>query len=236
MAKSKIIIFTFLLFSALTSFSPYYTGIEKLSATLISRQVQNGQSVTIKGEIFYQRNGNLTTHFTYPKEYILLANSLGETKVYDPLKNTVLQYQNFLFSTQTSQFYYFFSGKTYDMGLTNIGYVQEKTYYDNNLLVTEWKLKKSDTKALIQKIKLVFDNQKPVYMDYRNLSDKIIRKVYYYNYTHLQEYDFPSVTTEIIYNDKDSTVTKTSYDNFKVNEQTNSPYFNYSIPPNAKSE
>lgn len=232
--KHKLYCFLLVLYISNASFLSPFDNIEKISASLISRQVQGGRSVTIRGDIFYQRNGNLTTHFTYPREYILIGNKLGETKIYDPVANTVIQYQNFLFSTQSSQFYYFFSGKIYDMGLTDIGYVQDKTYFENNLKVTEWKLKVPQKKALIQRVKLVFDNQKPVYMHYADANNKIIRKVYYYNYTQLSVYDFPATTTEIVFNDKDSSVIKTSYDNFNINESATSGYFNFSIPSNAK--
>src|SRR6218665_1407188 len=111
-------------------------SIEKLSAEMTSRQVQDGKSVTIKGRIYYQRNGNMVTRFTYPKEYVVISNKLGEIKIYDPARNSVLQYQNFIFSTQSSQFYFFFSGKSSDMGLTDIGFVPEKTYTESNLAVT----------------------------------------------------------------------------------------------------
>jgi outer membrane lipoprotein-sorting protein len=232
----KLIGYVSIIFISATSFYLHPSSIDKISASILIRQVESGKSVTIKGEVFYRQNGNLVTHFTYPHEYVLMANNFGEIKIYDPFKNTVIQFQNFLFSTQSSQFYYFFTGKTYDMGLTNIGYVQEKTEYENNLRVTEWKLKVPDKKALIQKVKLVFENQRPIYMDYQNLQDKIIRKVFYYNYTQLENFEFPAATTDIIYNDKDSTVSKTLYSDFKINNETTSAYFNYSIPENAKSE
>ena len=218
----------------LTSSKPVGT-FEKLSASFISRQVQQGKSATVKGELYYQNNGNLTSHFNVPKEYVLIANKLGESKVYDPAENTVMLFQNLMYSTQSSQFAYFFSGKKSDMGLSNFGYIQEKTYFDGKLYVSEWKLKKQEPKSLIQKVKLVLDQQKPIYMDYKDKTGKIIRKVFYYNYQKLMNFDFPTTTTEIIYEGKDSTVSKTTYDNFKINEEAKSKYFNFIIPTNAKS-
>lgn len=210
--------------------------IDKISATITSKQVQSGKSVMVKGEVFYSHNGNLVTNFTFPRPYVVLSNKLGEVKIYDPANNTVMQYQNFLFSTQTSQFYYFFSGKIADMGLGDIGYVQEKTYPENNLVVSLWRLKTPDRKALIQKVKLVYDGQKPVYMHYENAQGKLIRKIFYYNYTQIESNSFPYTTTEIIYGEGDSTVTKTTFSDFKVNQQATSQYFNFRIPANAKIE
>ena len=217
-----------------TSRSPL--AIERISADMIIRQVQQGKSVTLRGSLYYQRNGNLVTHFVYPKEYMIVANKLGETKLYDPMKNTVVTYQNFLFSTQSSQFYYFFSGKISDMGLTRIGYVQDKTYNETGLLVTEWKLKTPDKKATIQRIKIVYDGQRPVYMHYEEAGGRVFRKVFYYNYQMLDTYYFPATTTEILYDRGDSVVSKTNYTDFKLNENTAAAWFNYAIPRNAKIE
>jgi outer membrane lipoprotein-sorting protein len=210
--------------------------IERISADMTIRQVQQGKSVTLRGSLYYQRNGNLVTHFVYPKEYMIVANRLGETKLYDPAKNTVVQYQNFLFSTQSSQFYYFFSGKVSDMGLTRIGYVQDKTYNEAGMLVTEWKLKTPDKKAVIQRIKIVYEGQRPVYMHYEEAGGRVFRKVFYYNYQMLDTYYFPATTTEILYDKGDSVVSKTNYTDFKLNENTAAAWFNYAIPRNAKIE
>ena len=224
------------LYSGIVLLSAYTpTGfLEKLSASFISRQVTQGKVATIKGDIYYQMSGVLTSHFSYPKEYILVANKFGESKIYDPSDNTVMLFQNIMFSTQSSQFAYFFSGKKNDMGLSNFGYIQDKTYFEGKLFVSEWKLKKPNLKLPIQTVRLVYDMQKPIYMDYKDNSGKIIRKVYYYNYQKLLNYDFPAVTTEIMYEGKDSTVSKTSYDNIKLNGEAISTYFNFSIPGNAK--
>lgn len=210
--------------------------VDKMSATIVSKQVQAGKSVTIKGEVFYQHNGNMVTNFTFPRAYVVISNKQGEIKIYDPSNNTVLQYQNTLFSSQTSQFYYFFSGKIADMGLTDIGYVQEKTYPEKGVLVSLWKLKTPDKKAAIQKVKLVYQGQKPVYMHYEDGSGKIIRKIYYYNYTQVETNSFPFTTTEIVYGEGDSTVTKTQFSDFKINQDATSQYFNFKIPSNAKIE
>ncbi len=218
----------------LTSSKPVGT-FEKLSASFISRQVQQGKSAIIKGEIYYQSNGNLSSHFIYPKEFVLLANKFGESKMYNPIDNTVILYQNIMYSSQSTQFSYFLSGKKNDMGLSNFGYIQEKTYYENKMFISEWKIKKADPKSPVQKVKLVQNEQKPIYMDYKDKTGKIIRKVYYYNYQKLMNFDFPTTTTEIVYEGKDSTVSKTTYDNFKINEEAKSKYFNFIIPTNAKS-
>jgi hypothetical protein len=219
------------------SFRPFGPAtIERISANMVSRQVQAGKSVSLKGEIYYQRDGNMVTHFVYPKEYMIVANKFGETKIYDPEKNTVIQYQNFLFSTQSSQFYYFFTGRIADMGLGHAGFVQDKTYNEGHLLVTEWKLKMPNKKNGVQRVKVVYEGQLPVYMHYEDINRAVFRKVFYYNYQQLDVYSFPSTTTEILYEKGDSVVSKTNYTDFKLNAEATGAYFNFKVPPNAKTE
>jgi len=218
------------------SIAAYSQTIEKLAASVNTRQVQQGKSITVKGDIYYQRNGNMVTHFSFPREVVILANKLGETRIYDPLHNTVLRYQNEAFSTQSTQMAYFLNGNTTDMGLPQLGFVQDKTYHAQTFLVTEWKLKTPDSKALIQRVKLVYDKAMPIYMHYTDASGKLIRKVFYYNYQLLANRSFPTTTTEILYSGNDSTVSKTTYGNFQLNTSANSPYFNFMIPANAKNK
>lgn len=229
----------FLLISAfitITAFTNAPAALDKISATMLSKQVQGGKSITVKGTVYYQRNGNMITHFTYPRQYFLIANKTGEVKMYDPSKNTVMLYQNYLFSTQTSQFYYFFSGKSSDMGLGDIGYVQTKIYPEKDLLVSLWSLKVPDKKALIQRVKLVYQRTNPVYMHYEDATGNIIRKVYYANYSQLENTYFPATTTEIVYSEGDSTVSRTSFTDFKFNQDATGQYFNFQVPSNAKIE
>lgn len=108
MKRTLIIALIFILLVVWSSFLPGPALIERLSASMVSRQVNSGKSVTVKGEICYLRNGNMITHFTFPRQYFVISNKQGEVKIYDPSRNTVMLYQNFLFSSQSSQFYYFF--------------------------------------------------------------------------------------------------------------------------------
>lgn len=218
---------------------PFFSApqlIERLSASMTTRQVQKGKSVTVRGDVFYQRNGNMVTHFTFPQEVVILANKLGETRIYDPRRNAVMRYQNGAFSTSTTQLAYFLNGNTADMGLIQIGFVQDRTYNTGKLLVTEWRPKVVDKKAPVQRVKVVFDKANPIYMHYEDAARKIIRKVFYYKYQPIDGRPFPTATTEIIYDGRDSTVAKTTYGGFKLNSDANSPYFQYTIPANARVE
>ncbi len=209
-------------------------SLERLSATVTTRQVQQGKSVTVRGEVFYQRNGNMVTHFTFPREVVILANKLGETRIYDPRRNAVIRYQSEAFSTQTTQLAFFLNGTTSDMGLIGLGFVQDKTTNEGKLLVTEWRLKTPGKKNPVQRVKIVYDRANPIYMHYADGAGKVIRKVFYYGYQPIEGRPFPATTTEIVYQNRDSTVSKTVYADFKLNQAATSPYFEYTIPANAK--
>ncbi len=223
---------TLFIFSSLLFFSN--NPIERLSASVTTRQVQQGKSVTIRGEVYYQRNGNMVTHFSFPKEVVILANKLGETRIYDPRVNEVVRSQNAAFSTQTTQLVFFLTGATTDMGLIQLGFVPDKTTNQGKRLITEWKLKATDKKQLIQRVKIVYEQATPIYMHYADGAGQIVRKVFYSNYLPIEGRPFPATTTEIIYQDRDSTVSRTTYGNFQLNGQATSPYFDYTIPANAK--
>jgi outer membrane lipoprotein-sorting protein len=233
----KKILFTLLIsscFFIVTAFT-HFAAIQKLYVKVHSRQTTASKLVEIKSEICYEANGNMVTHFTEPANYILIANKQGEIKMYDPGKNTVMTAQSNMFSSQISQISYFLSNSTGDMGLPKLGFVPAKTYNEKDLIISEWQLALPNPKFSVQQIKLVHQNHNPIYMDYKGIDGKILRKVFYYGYQKIQTVSFPGITTEIVYEaGKDSAVTKTVYSDFKINEEAVSNYFNYKIPSNAK--
>ncbi len=230
------IIILFICYLACTSFSIKRTAtIDRVYAKMVSRQLQSGKTITLKSEICFEQSGNMVTHFTSPVEYVVATNKTGEIKVYDPEKNTVVVKQAGVFSSQSSQFYYFLTGNTNDFGLSVLGFVPVKTYPEGNLIISEWVLKTPDPKVQVQFVKLVHQKQMPIYMDYKDKNKKTIRKVYYYSYKQFDNFNFPTITTEIVYNSiTDSVITKTAYSDFKLNADANSPYFSFKVPNNAK--
>lgn len=120
------------------------------------------------------------------------------------------------------------------MGLRQSDYHIIDTKFDGDLKITLWKASHSDVHDPVTYVKLVHDKNNPIYMDYENAGKDIIRKVYYYNYTNLNGVEFPETFTEILYQNKDSVITKTEYSGFKINEQANNSLFEFKIPSNAK--
>jgi hypothetical protein len=209
-------------------------GFQKISAHIFTRQTEKGYVSAVTGDLYYTRNGNLVTNFTSPRDYVMVTNTQGEVKIYDPKKNTVMQFQNSLFSTTTTSFFYFFTGKTNDMGLQHSGYKIANTRFDGDMMITEWKVESPQPKDPVVYVKLVHRKSRPIYMDYQDQKHHILRKVYYYDYTELGGVSFPKTFTEILYQKADSVITKTEYSNFRLNGEAESSFFNFKIPENAK--
>jgi outer membrane lipoprotein-sorting protein len=209
-------------------------GFQKISAHIFTRQTEKGYVSAVTGDLYYTRNGNLVTNFTSPRDYVMVTNTQGEVRIYDPKKNTVMQFQNSLFSTTTTSFFYFFTGKTTDMGLQHSGYKITTTRFDGDMMITEWKVETPQPKDPVVYVKLVHRKSRPIYIDYQDQKHHILRKVYYYDYTELGGVSFPKTFTEILYQKADSVITKTEYSNFKLNGEARSSFFNFKIPENAK--
>lgn len=209
-------------------------GLEKLMAHVYTRQTERGYVSAITGDLYYTQNGNLVSNFVSPKPYVMVTNNQGEVRIYDPVKNTVMQFQNALFSTTTTPFFYFFTGKTEDMGLQHSGYRIQDTHFDQDNMISVWKVENPQPKDPVVFVKLVHANHHPIYMDYEDAQHRIIRKVYYYNYTSLGGISFPKTFTEILYQQGDSVITKTEYSAFKLNDEAKSAFFDFKIPANAK--
>jgi len=217
-----------------TSSRVFAQGFQKVSAHIFTRQTEKGYVSAVTGDLYYARNGSLVTNFTSPRDYVMVTNPQGEVRVYDPKKNTVMQFQNSLFSTTTTSFFYFFTGKTTDMGLQHSGYKIANTRFDGDMMITEWKAESPQPKDPVVYVKLVHRKSRPIYMDYQDLNHHILRKVYYYDYIELGGVSFPKTFTEILYQKADSVITKTEYSNFKLNGEAQSSFFNFSVPENAK--
>jgi hypothetical protein len=176
----------------------------------------------------------MVTLFPKPAELYVFNNSEGELKVYDPTKNTVLQQQNMMYGTESTQFFYFLHNRKADLGLSTMGFSLGNTKFENGVMITTWK---SPTQAAknIKRVEVVHKGQNPIFMKYVDPSERIIKKVYYYDYIKLGSLDFPQTITQIDYiTASDSIITKTAYGALKINEQVTSNLLDFKIPANAR--
>lgn len=209
-------------------------SVKKVSATMTMRTAHKGKTTNTRAEVCYAISGKMVTLFPKPAELYLFNNAEGELRVYDPTKNSILLQQNPMYGTETTQFFYFLHNRKADLGLSNLGFSLGQTKFENGVMITTWKSPTPAAKQ-IKRVELVHKGQTPIFMKYVDPSERVIKKVYYYNYTKLGNLDFPLAITQIDYITlKDSIITKTAYSDLKINEQVISKLLDFQIPANAK--
>ena len=193
---------------------------------------QKGITTTINAEIFYALDGKMVSKYNHPKEIIVINDAEGQVTMYDKDENTVLQNINYTHSTENSNFFYFLNSVKRDMGLENMGFLLNSTAFEDNMLVTTWQAP-LEMRQHFSEITLVLENNKPIYMDYADHNKKLLKKIFFSDFTDIYGKAFPKAITEINYHKKDSSVSKTVFSNilFEVPETLN--LLNFSIPENA---
>ena len=214
-------------------FSPVLRAQSKVSAEVEVKRVHNGQSVTIRKEIFYNANGKMVVRFVYPEEYFFVTNHFGEARIYLPKADEVMLINDKTMSSESELIYYFLNNKTDDLGLKDQGFSLADTRTEKDAVVRSYISK--DPKSNVSKIEMVHENHLPIYCAYFDTKNRIIRKIYYSEYRQWSLAAFPSRITEIAYPAaNDSVVSRMLYYNVKTDRQAMSPYFDYTIPSHAK--
>lgn len=222
-------------FFFLTSSFYYFSSIEKISSRMESKTLIKGKLLTVVADLYYRAyDGKLITHYISPRDYYVITNSKGELKIYDEKKNEVYLSQNIAYSTETTVFYYFLSEKSSDLGLREMGFTLTKTEVKNKMTITKWFPPKTMYNQF-SSIELVHENNVPIYISYINPKKKLIKKVYYSNYFNYGFINLPQRITQFDYlSTGDSLINRMTFTDIKIDNQSNSKYFNYSIPATAK--
>ncbi len=223
---------------ALVAFSGYklqQQKLDKISLDLISKTLYQGKSVSLKSEVYYKSVGaTMVTHFTSPKEKIVITNGNGEYKEYDFKNNTVTLMQGVDLSSKNSLFYSFLSGSVSDMGLKSLGYKLLNTKVEQKMVITTW-VPEGENSVKTKKAEIVHENYLPIYLAFYDMNDKPMHKSFYSNFQQVGSIKMPFTITEFEYiSPTDSIITKRTYSNLKTNAQVNDNYLNYKVPANAQ--
>lgn len=74
----------------------------------------------------------------------------------------------------------------------------------------------------------------PIYSEYRDIKDKVIKKTYYYEYYLGSFFSLPQKITEISYtSENDSVIKRTSISNIKLGSAVDERKFKFDIPADA---
>jgi len=200
---------------------------------LEKRSNKEGKTIQMNADIYFSKQGEMVSHFISPAEAFIINNEEGEMKIYNPERNEVFESVNYQSGSQNTTFYYFLKSQAQNMGLKQAGFELADTKIDGDLLISYWEPpKKLDG---LSDIELVVKAQKPIFMGYRDKKDRYIKKVFYYDYENLVfGVDFPMSITEIDYLDKDSIVSKTTFKDFRFNDESDRAMLDFKIPADAK--
>ena len=198
------------------------------------RTAQEGYTSLTEADLYYDLNGRMVSFYSKPREYVLITNNKGAMQVYDPASHTVYQDRNPTYSTENSQMYFFLQHQRYDLGLSTLGFTNVNTYFDDGLMITEW-APPTQASDKISQVKLVHEQARPIYLEYKGTSDEVIKKTYFYGYQTVGNREFPTSITQIDYfEDRDSLLTKTEFTDFVLDAGVAADKLNYQIPADAR--
>jgi len=217
---------------------PFYMSaqtFDNLSVDANLRKVNNSRIQNLRLTSYFAASGKMVAIYDQPENLVIINDEKGRVVLYDTKNNTVVQANNPYYSSRTNELYYFINNKKYDLGLSEIGFKMQSSEIEDGLIVTEW-IPPMDGMKYFSFIKMVHEDDNPIYLEYRNQDNEIIKKVYYYNYQQVNYLEIPTAVTTIDFlSAKDSTVSKTMYSNFLFDDQQNEEKLNYKIPTDAKT-
>ena len=204
---------------------------QRVSVDVKIVQVAQGKKVTTERSIYLTNDGKMIAEQHRPVHLISLANSLGETRIYDPKKNEVAMVNDKELASGKDVVAMFAWGSYNDMGLSAYGFQQSSVRYENGLTIKTFTPKSFTT---ISQVELIFQDHLPICMIYYNGKFQPLRKVYFSNYKQ-DRIPMPMRITEVEYTTPgDSIVRLSTYSNLLVGTAANSEMFNFKVPANAK--
>ena len=196
-------------------------------------RVSRGQSVTVRKEIFFNANGRMVVRYLHPESYYMVTNTFGEARVFRPQTNEVMVINDGFLSSESELIYYFLTNRIEDLGLRSLGFVLTATRTEGNRIIREFTPVAPNSN--FSKIEMVHENHLPIYCAYYDTGNRVVQRIYYSDYQMLSFTAFPRRITEIAYvAPNDSIVSRKLYSNIKAGRDAVSPYFDFTIPPDAK--
>lgn len=203
---------------------------EKVSLDLYTRTARDGKMSITKAQIFYNADGDMISYYTEPDEVYISNTKKGDVIMYNIRENTVIQRQNYLFSTENNQLYFFLEKNKSDLGLSRMGFAITNTRFEDGLKITTW-VPPLQMRSSVSKVELVHNKNNPVFLGYYDAAGGFQKKVYFYKYETYYGISIPTNLTQISFaSPKDSIVSKTIYSNIKFDEEVTDEYFNFQIP------
>ena len=200
----------------------------KVSANVEVKTVAKGKLTTVTKSVYCTSNGRLVTLFRTPAEYYYIANTKGETQIYRPQTNEVLSQYDPTLSSNSELAMLFLSGRINDLGLGQFGYKATKTTREEGYVKTVY----SPSNTQQPTVEIVYEDYLPIYCEYTAPDGALLSKKYLSEYQRFGRMVLPLRITDIAYDGRDSTVTRTIYSGVRIDQD--SPEFDFTVPAGAK--
>lgn len=211
--------------------------IKRMTADLKVRKLTGSKKMEFDAQVCYSANGDMVAHYLPPVEYYILSNKKGNVRIYSPKNNTVRSVDDAFLGSSSSYFYCFVNYRTADMGLKDWGFTLKDSRYEDGHQISEW-IPPAHGAARLSKIELVHLNNRILYAGYYDGKTQLFKKVYYGTTQRVKGIEFPTTLTEITYTNvarTDSSIEKSYFSNFAVNEQATHSVCQFQIPGTAKT-
>ena len=235
MTMKKMMIYGLVILLAVLTGGFRQSGADRIMMRMETQSLHKGKRADVIADIFYRSlDGRMITRYQQPAEHIMITNNKGELVIYNQADNTVYREQSLDYSTDNHLIYFFLSGKTQDLGLREMGFELMATELIEGLVKTTW-FPPQSLFGLFSQIELVHENSLPIYAGYYDSSKKLVKKIYYTDYEHFPQIVLPLNVTEFNYlPGNDSIVNRMRLSDVRVNRNANSPWFNFTIPADAR--
>jgi len=223
-----VFVISLVFFGFVPSGNEVYLEMESLT-------LDEGKYIKVKSNILFdQTQGKMVTYFHYPKEYFFVNNDFGEAKIYLPESNKVIVKYGKNYSTSSSFIYSFLNNQQSDFGLKGQDFQLKETYFEDQYLVTKW-IPPSQFLKLFTSVKLVTENNYPVFCGYYDSDGDAVQKMYFSNYIPVNYTKIPGRITQISYvlESGDSSVNKITFSNLKTGTNLANNLRDFKIPEDA---
>ncbi|MFQ3214038.1 MAG: hypothetical protein ACJAT1_000556 [Marivirga sp.] len=213
------------------AYSQYFENIQ-LKAYI--KKANQGKMQSLEMTTYFGVDGKMVSIYEKPDNIVIINNEKGNVTIYDRRNNTLVTSDNPYYSTRSNDLYYFLNNKKEDLGLSEMGFTVQNTLFENGFIVTNWSPPEQG-KAYFSKIKLVHDNYNPIYVEYADENDQIVKKIFFSAYETFNYIELPKTITSIDFKTQnDSIVTRTTFDQIIFDSSETTDKLNFQIPSNAK--
>lgn len=208
---------------------------QRISAEITLEKLYQGKKTVSQSQLYIDlaKTKTITTQEQPPS--ISLTNEFGEMQLYRSDLNEVYRINHLMYSANNELLYYLLKHREYNMGLPSSGCRLVRTEREGSAVLTFWSPKHNSEEAKNTKeIKLVFEDDKPVYMGYIKKNGVLSKELYYYDYQTVVGLPIPTKITEKVHLGKLGTmISRKTYRNISTQNHQDK-MFDFKVPVGAK--